>query len=236
LPTVAPETQPTLVQDKLGALLADRRFLPKGGTLAFPCSHLYHQDARFQSQQRPLSHETVSTLKGRDHLVAAAALAQGLEVTFCPYLIETCADETWQLDRFPTPREQRGLRKRMDPAKLEAALDIRASSEQKGDFGLTWVEPPPHFNGQPTMYPEVAEGRVQTPDPELPALAHLHACEYSATGYFGNEGSDIDLYTYGVLHVEIPPHGVGPRVVSQDESPRAPSSAPRKRSVRKKRG
>ena len=53
LPVVAPEARPTLVQDKLRALLADRRFLPRGGTLAFPCSHLYHQDARFQ---RPLEY------------------------------------------------------------------------------------------------------------------------------------------------------------------------------------
>jgi hypothetical protein len=101
LPGVIPEALPALVQDKLHSLLADRRFLPRGGTVAFPCSHLYHQDARFQRQQRPLSRQTVSALKGRDYLVAAAVLAEGLEVTFGPYLIENCADETWQLERFP---------------------------------------------------------------------------------------------------------------------------------------
>ena len=37
-----------LVRQELRALLDDRRFLTRGGTLAFPCSHLYHQDARFQ--------------------------------------------------------------------------------------------------------------------------------------------------------------------------------------------
>src|SRR2546422_3210161 len=175
LPVVAPEALPTLVQDKLRALLADRRFLPRGGTLAFPCSHLYHQDARFQRQQRPLSRQTVSALKGRDHLVAAAVLAEGVVVTFCPYLIENCADETWQLARFPIPREQAALGEQLDPTDLEEALDIRGSSEVEGDFGLTWVEPPPHFNGQPTMYPEAAVGRAHTQDPDLPALAHLHA-------------------------------------------------------------
>src|SRR6266536_1018555 len=69
LPVVAPEVVPTLVQDKLRALLAARRFLPRGGTLAFPCAHLYHQDARFQQQAPPLSPQTVSALKGRDYLV-----------------------------------------------------------------------------------------------------------------------------------------------------------------------
>jgi hypothetical protein len=178
----------------------------------------------------------VSALKGRDYLVAAAALAEGLAITFCPYLIENCADETWQLERFPTPREQSALGEQMDPTDLEEALDIRGSSEEAGDFGLTWVEPPPHFNGRITMYPEAAGGRVQTRDPDLPALAHLHACEYSVTGYFGNEGSDVDFYTYGALHVEIPPYGKGSRVIGKVESPRMPASAPHKRSARKERG
>ena len=233
LPAVAPEAQPSLVQDALHTLLANRRFFPKGGTLAFPCSHLYHQDARFQRQQRPLSTRTVSALKGRDHLVAAAALAEGLRVTFCPYLVETCADETWQLGRFPTPQEQRALDDQLDPDELAQALDIQAGAEEPGDFGLIWVDPPPHFNGQPTMYPGVSQGSPSSPDPDLPAIAHLHECEYSATGYFGNEGSEVDFYIYGALHVEIPPYGTGARGVGQVESPRAPASAPRKRSARK---
>ena len=204
----------TLVRQKLRALLDDRRFLAKGGTIAFPCSHLYHQDARFQRKQRPISRQTVSSLKGRDHVVAAAAMAEGLEVTLCPYMIETCADETWQLDHFPTPRERAALDDRMDPWDLEEALPIRASSDDAGDFDVVWVDPPPHFNGQPTMYPGANEGRAQAVDPDLPALSHLHACEYSATGYFGNEGSDIDLYIYCALHVAIPPYGEGARAVT----------------------
>ena len=144
----------TLVRQKLRALLDDRRFLARGGTLALPCSHLYHQDARFQRKQRPISRQTVSSLKGRDHVVAAAAMAEGLEVTLCPYMIETCADETWQLDHFPTQRERAALDDRMSPWDLEEALAIRASSDDAGDFDVVWVDPPPHFNGQPTMYPE----------------------------------------------------------------------------------
>src|SRR5437867_3896125 len=89
-----------------------------------------------------------------------------------------------------------------------------ASSGDAGDFDVTWVDPPPHFNGQPTMYPGANEGRAQAVDPDLPALSHLHACEYSATGYFGNEGSDIDLYTYCALHLAIPPYGEGARAVT----------------------
>jgi hypothetical protein len=240
-PSAGSETMPgrdhddlnALVEQKLRALLNDRRFLARGGTLAFPCSHLYHQDARFQRKQRPLSRQTVSALKGRDYAVAAAALAEGLEVTLCPYLIETCADEAWQLDHFPTPREQAALSDRMDPTDLDHALAIRASSGESEDFDVVWVDPPPHFNGQFTMYSGESEGLAHATAPDLPALAHLHACEYSATGYFGNEGSDIDLYIYGALHVAIPPYGEGVRAATRAETSRISSSVPRKHKRRR---
>jgi hypothetical protein len=218
----------TLVRQKLRALLGDRRFLAKGGTLAFPCAHLYHQDARFQRKQRPLSRQTVSVLKGRDHAVAAAAIGARLKVTLCPYMTETCADETWQLDHFPTRHERAALGNQMDPTDVENALAVRASSEDAGDFDVVWVDPPPHFNGQPTMYPEIAEGQAHSVDPNLPALTHLHACEYSATGYFGNEGGDIDLYIYCALHVAIPPYGKGARAVTRTEPSQVSSSARRR--------
>ena len=217
----------TLVQQTLRVMLDDRRFLARGGTLAFPCSHLYHQDARFQRKQRQLSRQTVSALKGRDHEVAAAAMAEGLDVTLYPYMIETCADETWQLDHFPTPREQAALGDQMEPTDLENALAIRAGSEDAEDFDVVWVEPPPHFNAQPTMYPEIAGRHAEAVDPDLPALKHLHACEYSATGYFGNEGSETDFYIYCALHVAIPPYGEGARAVTGTEPSRVPSSARR---------
>jgi hypothetical protein len=91
------------------------------------------------------------------------------------------------------------------------------------------VDPPPHFNAQPTMYPQIAEGRPHVADPDLPALAHLHACEYSATGYFGNEGSEIDLYIYCALHVAIPPYGEGTRAAIETKPLVVSSSARRGR-------
>jgi len=193
----------TLVRQKLRALLDDRRFLVRGGMLAFPCSHLYHQDARFQRKQRPLSRQTVSSLKGRDHVVAAAAMAEGLEVTLYPYMIETCADGTWQLDHFPTPREQAALGDQMDPWELEDALPVRASAESAGDFDLVWVDPPPHFNGQPTMYPEIAEGRAQPVDPDLANVTARRrtseACQDMRTSLrsFSNPATKNMNTTYG---------------------------------------
>ena len=187
----------TLLEQSLGILLKDRRFLPRGGTLAFPCSHLYQRDAQFQRKQRPLSRQTVSALKGRDHEVAAVALAARLKVTLFPYIMETCGGEAWQLDRFPTARERAALSDRMGPEDLESAFAVQASSEDAPDFDVLWVDPPPS-DAEPDMPAEIA-------------LKHLHACEYSATGYFGNEGSETDFYVYCALHVAIPPYGEGPR-------------------------
>ena len=120
------------VQEAWQALLADQSFLPDGGILAYPCCHLYHQDARFQQKQSPITRQSVTMLKGRDHLVAATALQAGLKVTFHPYMFENCADETWQLDRFPTRNEQARLGSQMDSTDLENTLPIRASSRAGG--------------------------------------------------------------------------------------------------------
>jgi len=212
------------IREAWRALLADKSFLPKGGTLGYPCCHLYHQDARFQCKQSPISRESATMLKGRDHLVAATALEAGLGVTFNPYMFENCADETWQLDRFPTLAEQKKLGRRMDSGKLEKALPIRRSSEDHGDFGVTWLEAPPKSDVSSQQSQKDSESG-------LPAASLLHSCEYSAWGYFGNEGSEIDLYTYAALHIEIPPIGNSLRAEQEPSTPTAvkPKRTPRKR-------
>jgi hypothetical protein len=78
------------------------------------------------------------------------------------------------------------------------------------------------------MYPEIADRRAHAVDPDLPALTRLHTCEYSATGYFGNEGSDTDLYVYCALHVAIPPYGEGARAVTRTELSQVSTSARRR--------
>lgn len=211
------------IQEAWHALLADRRFLPKGGTLAYPCCHLYHQDARFQRKQSAITRQTATTLKGRDHLVAATALQAGLKVAFVPYMFENCADETWQLDRFPTRDEKAQLGWQMDSAGLEEVLPIRASSEEEGDFGVTWLESPPTA--------DETTGRSEAEDDSgLPAAAHLHSCEYCPWGYFGNESSEVDLYTYAALHFTIPPLGKPPRLAAK---PAKRTPVTRERPIRK---
>lgn len=202
-PDAAGEDLEPRVRDAWRALLADGTFLPNGGTLGYPCCHLYQQDARFQRKQRAIDRQSLTTLKGRDHLVAATGLQAGLKGAFVPYMFENCADETWQLEHFPTRQEKSRLAEQMDETALREALPIRASSESAGDFGVTWLEPPPSSGSASPSDPHR--------DPELPAAAHLHSCDYCPWGYFGNESSEVDLYTFAALHFEIPPFGRGPR-------------------------
>jgi hypothetical protein len=188
--------------------LADKSFHPDGGILGYPCCHLYHQDARFQCQQQPLDAQSSTMLKGRDYLAAATALQAGLNVSFMSYMFEDCADETWQLDRFPTRKEKEKLRWQVDSQILERALPIRASSEDEGDFGVVWLDP------RPSSDRSTWQSREKR-DPALPAAARLHTCDYCPWGYFGNESSEVDLYVFAALHIEIPKFGRGPRAASK---------------------
>ena len=206
-PTIADEDLAPTVLEAWHALLADARFLPQGGIVGYPCCHLYHQDARFQVKQTPLDQRSANMLKGRDQLLAATALQAGLDVSFAPYLFETCVDETWQLERFPTRKETSRMKRQMDLSDLESALPIHGeSSEKVGDFGVTWLEPPPSSGSGGVLRDAKAES-----SPDLPAAGRLHSCEYCEWGYFGNEASDVDFYIYAALHVQIPKLGEGPR-------------------------
>lgn len=222
-PSVTGEDLAPRIQAAWLGLLADKARLPNGGILGYPCCHLYHQDTRFQSEQRPIDLQSSTMLKGRDHLVAATSLQVGLKVSFNPYMFENCADETWQLDRFPTSKEKSKLGRQVDSSALEKALPIHASSEKEGDFGVTWLEPPPSSDGS-------AWQSKEDRDPELPAAAHLHSCDYCPWGYFGNESSEVDLYTFAALHIEIPKFGQGLRAATK---PSTGSVVKRKHSARK---
>jgi hypothetical protein len=207
--TVADEELAPTILDAWRALLADAKFLPQGGIVGYPCCHLYHQDARFQVEQTPLDQRSANMLKGRDQLVAATALQAGLDVRFAPYLFENCVDETWQLDRFPTRKETSRMKRQMDLSDLESALPICGkSSEKVGDFGVTWLEPPPGSG-------VALRDSNSESSSELPAAGRLHSCEYCEWGYFGNEASDVDFYIYAALHVHIPKLGEGPRASIQ---------------------
>ncbi len=214
------------IQEAWRALLADKSFLPKGGILGYPCCHLYHQDARFQSTQSPITKQSANMLKGRDHLAAATSFEAGLEVTFNPYMFESCVHETWQLERFPTSKEKAKLGRQMDTARLEKALPILGSSEDEGDFGVTWLEDPPKSDEGNREFTADADSLA-------PAAALLHQCDYCPWGYFGNESSEVDLYTFAALHITIPAFGKGIRAKSFGVSKAVSAKKPARKRTQK---
>lgn len=197
--TLVAPSEEELFTKALSRALEDPTFLSQGGTLAIPCFHMYSEDHRFQKKIEPLSPTTLRVLKGRDQTIARVALAQGLAVELHPYLLEDCADMRWELEHFPTISQQSKLKKRMDNEDLERVLPILAEIDQaEGSHGFHWIAPPPSYVSGP-------RNGDAFEDPDSPAVEHLHDCEHSATGYFGNEGGDASFYVYAALHLRIGP-------------------------------
>jgi hypothetical protein len=180
----------------LAAALADPQFLPSGGTLGVPCTHLYAAASKRAPFVEALSDGRASALKGRDRLVAVAALRAGLSVRVRPYLFETCGEESWRLERPPTHRE-RGIfrRDRLGASELEGTMPVEHRADWSGGDDVTWVTAPPWMR---------SAGSGPARDAE-PASAFLDEVEYSATGYFGNEGSYTAFYVSAALLLDVPP-------------------------------
>ena len=63
--------------------LGDNRFFPDGGKIGFPCHHLYTNTEVFPGQKdssEPLSYKQINKLKGRDLMIANAAVDAGLSI------------------------------------------------------------------------------------------------------------------------------------------------------------
>ena len=196
---------------RLADALAEQTFLPRGGVLGVPCFHMYSQEAWSQRKRGPLTKTSALRLKGRDQHVAMAAIQAGLSVSLQPYLVESCADQTWQLASFPSPRDWHKLGSQVEPSDLEEALPILSEADGADGFGVTWVVPPPQFNSRARQPVPMSETALENPAPDLPAIRQIHACEYSDTGYFGNEGSETEFYVYAALQIAVPPLGKGAR-------------------------
>ena len=225
-------TDGELFANRFAAALSSKQLLPRGGVLAFPCFHMYSQERGWQGCAATITKRSATKLKGRDLTIARTALDHRLEVKLQPYLIETCADETWKLGRFPNDRERANLGDQLDPWVLDERLPLAGEANMEPDPDVTWVEPPPRFNDGPPLYPLDLDYRRKPLNDGLPKLEYLHACEYSATGYFGNEGGDTEFYLYAALHITIPPLGTSARPVGSKawSSSKRPSKSARRTS------
>jgi hypothetical protein len=183
------------LEAELASALANPRFLPSGGLLGIPCAHLYAAASGRRPFAGALSKARASTLKGRDRLVALAALRAGLRARFRPYLFETCGEESWRLTRAPSNRERAIFRwERLGALELEDAMPIEHHADWYTDDDVTWILPPPWMPSQ----------RHDSSREAQPASEFLGEVEYSATNYFGNEGGDAAFYVCAALLLEVP--------------------------------
>jgi hypothetical protein len=181
---------------EFAAALANPRFLPSGGLLGIPCTHLYTAASGRTPLTGTLSKARAATLKGRDRLVALAALRAGLRPRFRPYLFETCADESWRLTRAPTDRERAIFRwRRLGAVELEKAMPIEHHADWYANDDVTWILSPPWMPSE----------RHDSSRDAQPASQFLGEVEYSATNYFGNEGGEAAFYVSATLLLEVPP-------------------------------
>jgi hypothetical protein len=180
----------TRLRDAIFDALGDGRFLPRGGTLGVPCLHLYPE-----APGRPLAGSATGRLKGRDRIVATVAESAGLDVRYCPYLYDEGCSESWRLKRAPTPKERAIFdRDRLGPEDLEdLPLDVVGDVWNRPKDDVVWILDPPW----------VWSGDSSRPDDLEPGLELLGELEYSATGYFGNEGSDAAFYVAGALLIDV---------------------------------
>jgi len=185
------------LEAELAGALANPRFLPSGGLLGIPCTHLYTAAPGRSPLAGTLSNARASSLKGRDRLVALAALRAGLRVRFRPYLFETCGDESWRLVRAPSDRERAIFRqRRLGAGELEEAMPIEHHADwDEDDDDVTWILSPPWMPSE----------RHDSSRDAQPAAELLGEVEYSATDYFGNEGGDSAFYVSATLLLEVPP-------------------------------
>lgn len=192
----APRSSEVDLEASLAEALADPRFLPAGGTLGIPCAHLYAEVPGLARPREVLSRQTAARLKGRDRLVGLAALRAGVRARYRPYLYEIGANESWRLSRAPTESERAIFQDyRLGARDLEDTMPIEHHADWHDRDDVTWILPPPWREKRESDRPGDAEVASQL----------LGALEYSATDYFGNEGSDATFYASAALLLDVPP-------------------------------
>jgi hypothetical protein len=186
---LAPSEREASLVSALSTALADRTWRSTGERVAIPCVHMYSTSRELLRSLDALEDDDVAHLKGRDAVVARAALRLGLRVALRP-IVYTNADEEsfWELPEYPSRVR---LRDRSDPDDVTDALPDGTAMNTELDF---LVRPP-----------SSSEYSVRLPSgDDAAAKKHLDAIEYSSTGYFGNEGGYGDFYMYSALVIDVP--------------------------------
>ncbi|MBL8682180.1 MAG: 2OG-Fe(II) oxygenase [Myxococcales bacterium] len=170
--------------------LADGDWEPDGARLAVPCVHMYSTSAEGSRKSQKLTATELATLKGRDAVVARAAMKAGLSVSLRAVVFTEADEEAlWELPEVPSRVR---IPSRATPDDVLDALPEGSTSES--DLAFLLRGPPDASGGDADTH---ASNRVK--------VNSLGEREFSFTGYFGNEGSFGEFYLFAVLVIEVPP-------------------------------
>lgn len=198
--TLKEQEQTVSLQDSFSQALRSENFLSAGGTVGFPCQHLYTNQQLFSqkgsSSDTPLTTKAINNLKGRDHMVAQVAASLGLSVRLVPYLGHDYSQDgmgDYKLSKFP--KKKRAPR-RMSDETIERFFDT-VETKQNDEIADLWV----------LDFDEAASSKAGS-------------TEWNAEGYFGNEASGIDFYVKAALIVDVTEFSEtrGDRVVTEKAS------------------
>ncbi|MEB3203607.1 MAG: hypothetical protein VKP57_02800 [Candidatus Sericytochromatia bacterium] len=184
----------TMFAAVLAEALSDPHFVPDGGRFGIPCLHLYVVPS---DREQPPDAEGLPTpcLKGRDRLIASALELAGIKPRVVPYVFETNGGDSWRLHRAASAKERHVFtQKRLRGASLRQNLPIEFHADVRQSDDVTWLVRPPWIS----KYREPGDGRPE------PAVDFLGEVEYSATGYFGNEASDVAFYASAAILFDVP--------------------------------
>lgn len=172
----------------LASLAADETVAGEGLALRFACAHDYAVTPETPAVRPIVTEDDAHVLKGRDAIVARAAVAAGLRVSIAYFV--WIVDEQGppielRIDGPPTPKKLARLRK----------VVARAALGEEGGFSGE------DFDEELAASDDV-ESRVL--GYHGASVTKLGEGTYSSTGYFGNEASAAAYYVGAALDVVVP--------------------------------
>mmetsp|Transcript_428 Transcript_428/g.746 ORF Transcript_428/g.746 Transcript_428/m.746 type:complete len:753 (+) Transcript_428:182-2440(+) len=191
----------------LRAALLDSKFCEDGGLLGFPCLHMYEDDNELPPQDES-GELTVAgqnlRLKGADAILYIAAARLGLKPRVVRIASNDECDDKIFLRRWPSLEDARNwtLIEFIEcsfPARaltLESFNDLGVvvDFEQHGgscyfpDDGIKWIK-----------YPTKSDGKY------FAMKSRVLECQFSGTGYFGNDSCQACFYAEAAVVLQIPP-------------------------------
>ena len=186
--------QEAVFKKELLNALAKEDFLEDGGKIGYPCTHMYTNKEVYPGKadsETPLTKKTASKLKGKDLMIASAAIACGLNVYLQPYLSHECQGdlEDLRLQRYPKKRK---CPKYMSEDDVESFFDGDRKKDEPGACEMFGLDPSKDADIWLRPYHIAAKQATGSTD------------NYNFEGYFGNEASYTTFYVYAVLFIEVP--------------------------------